>query len=82
MTLIAGTTWLAARQADLRLRSNLLQQARMVANSLDPDKLARLSGTAADLAAPEYQRLKNDMERKTKKLEKKKETTSEYCRLR
>ncbi len=57
VALIAGTTLHAARQADGRLRADLLQQARMVAMTIDPQQVASLTGTEADLAAPGYIRL-------------------------
>ncbi len=56
--LLAG--W-AAQRSDLRMRDDLLQQARLVAKGVDLDSLAALSGTAADLSAPEYLRLKEHL---------------------
>ncbi len=58
VALIGGTAWLAARLADRRLRADLLQQALLVVNALDPQRVAALSGTEADLASPDYLRLK------------------------
>lgn len=57
VALIAGATRHAARQANGRLRADLLQQARMVAMTIDPQQVALLTGTEADLAAPGYIRL-------------------------
>jgi PAS domain S-box-containing protein len=57
MALIAGATWMSARRADQHLRADLLLQARLVANAIDPHQMASLTGTEADLASPGYQRL-------------------------
>lgn len=56
--LIIGFTWLAAYRADLELRSDMLQQARLVAQALNIDHVKALTGTATDSASPDYQRLK------------------------
>jgi PAS domain S-box-containing protein len=46
------------RQEGDRLREDLLWRARMLASALDVDHLARLSGTRADLASPDYRVIK------------------------
>jgi PAS domain S-box-containing protein len=60
MVLLAGmgaTYWLAQFE-DARMRSELLIQARMVAETVDSRHIESLSGSAADLQSPEYQHLK------------------------
>ena len=54
LALIAGATALAARRAERLLRADLLLQARLVANSLCPEHVAALTGTAADYTSPAY----------------------------
>ena len=49
--------WMVARTSS-DMRASLLQQARLVAQAIYPDRIQALSGTAADLTLPEYQRLK------------------------
>ena len=56
--LVVGSAWLAVYQADRELRANLLQQARLVAQTVNLDQVKALSGTAADLASPDYRALK------------------------
>ena len=56
-------TWLTAREADRSLRADLLLQARIMASVIDPREVAALTGTAADLASPDYQRLKEELTR-------------------
>ena len=41
--LVLGTSWAADRRADRQLRADLLQQARMVAVSICPDRVAVLA---------------------------------------
>ena len=62
-TFIIGATWLAALQADGELRANLLQQAKLVATSLNPQQVFELKGTTADLTSPDYLRLKEQLTR-------------------
>ncbi|MCX7002303.1 MAG: PAS domain S-box protein, partial [bacterium] len=52
--------WMMAR-TDRALRADLLQQARLVAQALSGARIQALSGTPADLAAPEYQQLKEQL---------------------
>ena len=61
LALIAGATGLAALRADRHLRAELLQQARLVAQSLDLDVVRALTGTAADLTSPTYWQLKRQL---------------------
>ena len=57
LALIAVATALAARRAERLLRADLLLQARLVANSLCPEHVAALTGTAADYTSPAYHHL-------------------------
>jgi PAS domain S-box-containing protein len=54
------TGWLVVR-ADRELRASLLQQTRLVAQAVNLDDLKALTGTAADLASPNYQSLKQQL---------------------
>ena len=51
-------TWGLVYRADHGLRTDLLQQTRLVAQSLDLHRVHALSGTEADLNSPDYLRLK------------------------
>lgn len=55
VALFAG---LVFRQAEQGLRQELLQQARIVAQAINSERLLALSGTEADLGLPDYKRLK------------------------
>ena len=61
VALIAGTTALSARRADRHLRADLLLQARLVAQAVDLAAVQALAGTEADLASPDYWRLKKQL---------------------
>lgn len=61
LTLIAGTTALSARRADRHLRADLLLQAQLVAQAVDLNTVQALAGTEADLASPDYWRLKKQL---------------------
>ncbi len=63
LTVISGFTWLAALRADRELRTDLLPQVCMIAASVNPQRVALLSGTEADLASPDYQRIKEQLTR-------------------
>ena len=52
--LVLGASGIAGLRADRQLRAELLQQARMVAASICPDRVADLTGTPADLGTPAY----------------------------
>ncbi|MEI6673642.1 MAG: PAS domain S-box protein [Verrucomicrobiota bacterium] len=56
--LILAATWLAARHADRQQRAILLQQARLVAQSLNIDSVKTLTGTEVDRTSADYQRIK------------------------
>jgi PAS domain S-box-containing protein len=56
--IITGIIWIAAQRADRDMRNNLLQQARLVARSLSIDHVKALTGTEADRASADYQRIK------------------------
>jgi PAS domain S-box-containing protein len=61
LALSVGVIGLAARRTDRSLRVELLQQARLVTQALDMGQIKALSATAADLATPGYQRLKEQL---------------------
>ncbi len=50
--------WWTTHRIDRDMRENLLQQARLVANTLNAQSIAALSGSQADLGSPDYARLK------------------------
>jgi PAS domain S-box-containing protein len=54
------TLW-TARQADSRMRANLLGRARLGAHGVNIEEVRALSGTSADLEAPAYLRLKRQL---------------------
>ncbi|HEX73316.1 MAG TPA: hypothetical protein ENN65_08390, partial [Candidatus Hydrogenedentes bacterium] len=56
--LSAAYLWWTAQQLDRRMRDGLLQQAQLIAAAINWDRLDALSGTEADLGAPEYEQLK------------------------
>ncbi len=58
---IVGVTVWAAHLADRKLRRELLLQAELVANGINLKSVAALSGTVADLALPQHQRLKEQL---------------------
>ena len=51
-------TWFLLARADRQLRTDLLQQAQLVAQALNIDRIRALTATEADLANPHYQNLK------------------------
>jgi PAS domain S-box-containing protein len=53
--------WWTVVHADHEMRTGLLQQARLVGQAVNLDRVRALSGTDADLAAPDYQRLKEQL---------------------
>ena len=61
VALIVGAMALAARRADRLLRADLLLQARLVAQAVDLNAVRALAGTEADLASPDYWRLKQQL---------------------
>ncbi|MEI8043908.1 MAG: CHASE domain-containing protein, partial [Verrucomicrobiota bacterium] len=52
--------WTVAR-ANRHVRADMLLQARVVAQAVNLDDIQALAGSAADLARPEYQRLKEQL---------------------
>ena len=50
-----------AHRVDRQMRDEIFLQAQMVAQAVDFKNVAALSGTAADLASPDYQRLKEQL---------------------
>ncbi len=63
---ISVFAWLTAKRADLQMRGDLLQQANLVASAVDTEYVATLSGTEADIATPDFIRLKNRLVRARK----------------
>jgi len=63
---ISVFAWWTAKRADLQMRSDLLQQANLVAPAVDTEYVATLSGTDADLAAPGFMRLRDRLARARK----------------
>ncbi len=61
VVLIGGATLWAAYRADRDLRAELLLQTRLVAQAVDLERVAALTGTEADLASPDYVDLKEQM---------------------
>jgi len=61
--LVAGAcvTWWMVLRADREMRASLLQETRLVAQGMNPVRIRSLSGTEADLGAPIYLRLKNQL---------------------
>ena len=51
-----------ADEVEEQMRADLLADAQRLADSLNPQRLAALSGTRADLELPEYQRLKRQLQ--------------------
>jgi len=53
--------WWAVASTDLDMRDEALAQARLVASSLSMERVRTLAGTQADLAQPDYERLKEQL---------------------
>lgn len=64
LVLLAGgalmAQWLVGRAAR-ETRADMIQQAQLLANGLNPGYLKALDGTAADESKPEYQRVKQQL---------------------
>ncbi len=58
LALIAGATWLAAYRADGELRADLLQQARLVAMSINMQGMAQPNRAESGVGSSDYQRVK------------------------
>ncbi|MFH1981850.1 MAG: PAS domain S-box protein [Pseudomonadota bacterium] len=54
-------TWLERRAARAVMHDTMLAQALMLTAAFDVNKIAALSGTAADLASPDYHYLRNQL---------------------
>ena len=52
-----------AHAVDRRLRSELLARARVAARAVAPERVAKLTGSEADLGTPDYLRLKEQLAR-------------------
>ncbi|MCL4194706.1 MAG: hypothetical protein KJZ87_23410, partial [Thermoguttaceae bacterium] len=63
LLLAAGalSAWWSLRQADQHHRLDLLRQASLTAEAIDVRRLESLHGSEADLAHPEYARLKRQL---------------------
>ena len=63
LVLSAGTllTWWTARSAVSDMRADLLRKTHLVAGAVNLRSITALSGTEADLAAPHYLRLKDQL---------------------
>ena len=63
--LVAGilVTWSTAWSTSRKMRSHLLGNARIAAQTVGIGHVAALSGTAADMQSPDYLRLKNELTR-------------------
>lgn len=55
--------WREARAADRLMRDLMLTEARMIAATLDPGRVAGLSGSERDLASPDYTYLRAQLTR-------------------
>jgi len=58
LTVIVVSTCLAVLRADRELRTDLLPQVAMIATAINPQRMASLKGTEADLSSPDYLRIK------------------------
>ena len=56
-----AATWSSVRVTVRELSSDALEQARLVAGALDRERLARLTGSEADVTNPDYLRLKEQL---------------------
>lgn len=63
IVLIGGATVWAYRRADGLLRRELIEQARVAALSINPDRVQALQGSEADLGSTDYVRLKEQLAR-------------------
>jgi PAS domain S-box-containing protein len=58
---MALTALWAVHQADRQMRDDLLQQARLVKQAVNLNRVKALTGTEADLGKPDYRRLKEQL---------------------
>lgn len=54
-------TWREVEGADRRMREDLLVRTRLMAEAVNANHIKSLSGSAADLAKPEYRRIKKQL---------------------
>ena len=57
----AACLWLATSE-DARMRSELLVQGRLVADTLNPWRIVNLTGVPSELESPEYERIKSQLQ--------------------
>ncbi len=72
LVLIIGAlgTWWTVERADGEMRKDLLREARALGQTLNVNRIKGLSGTEADLTAPDYLRLKDQLSRGSQTCEK------------
>jgi PAS domain S-box-containing protein len=64
IAIIAGgalLSWWAVTEADRALRADLLRKTRLIAETVNHDRVKALAGTTADPEKPEYRRLKQQL---------------------
>ncbi|MDO8685474.1 MAG: cache domain-containing protein [Clostridiales bacterium] len=54
-------SWWIIDQADKEMRDEFLQQAHLISHAVNIENIAALSGTEADMALPEYMKLKDQL---------------------
>jgi len=54
-------TWWELRASETFMKDATLSEARMIAGAINPERVMHLAGTEADLASPDYQRLRNQL---------------------
>ncbi len=59
--IVIGLTWSTYLHTDVQLREDLLQQAWIVAKSIQPERLGTLSGIPSDETNPNYLKLKTQL---------------------
>lgn len=59
--IVIGLTWGTYLHTDSQLRYDLLQQAGIVARSIQPERLSALGGTPSDESNPNYLKLKTQL---------------------
>jgi signal transduction histidine kinase len=63
LALGAAATWQVAKVSDRNMRAQLLTEAGMIGKAVDARRLSTLSGSDADLANPDYRRIKEQLMR-------------------
>ncbi len=56
-----SATWMMGTRAENEMRTDLLQQTRLVAKAVEIERVRTLAGTEADLQTPHYRLLKNQL---------------------